>query len=92
MTRRANVPIYEAHVSEAIKALGGGASQVKIAEYICLRHLELVKPNNPNLAYPAIRVLRARVSAILTRGKENGLFESTEGEWKNLRKKGEKMR
>lgn len=92
MTRRANAPIYESHVSEAINALGGRASQVKIAEYICLRYLELVKPDNPNLAYPAVRVLRTRVSAILTRGKENGLFERAEGEWKNLRKRGEKMR
>lgn len=92
MTRRAKVPIYVPHVSEAIDILGGRASQVKIAEYICLRYPELVKPDNLNLAYPAVRVLRTRVSAILSHGKENGSFEIDEGEWKNLKKRGDKIK
>lgn len=84
MARRASVPIEHIHVSEAIKALGGGASQRQIANYICLKYFDLLRPKDPRLAHSTVQLVRTRVSSILSQGKANGLFERID-EWRNLR-------
>lgn len=88
MTRQASVPIYEPHISEAIETLGGRASQDEIAKYIWRSYPELVRPDDPDLCYTALKFLKSRVSAILTYRKSS--FRKNNGGWQKLKERSER--
>lgn len=83
MARRIKVPIEEKHVSRAIKTKGGRASLEKIAKHIWRYYSVLVRPEDPELHYVAFRILKDRVSSILTRQK-GGSFRNVNGKWEEI--------
>ena len=87
MTRRAKIPIGEKHVSQAIKAKGGRASLEEITQHIWQYYPTLLRPEISELYYGVFRVLKDRVSGILTRQK-GGSFRNVNGKWEEIKQGG----
>lgn len=83
MARLAKVPIEVNHVSQAIRAKGGRASLDEITQHVWRYYPKLVRPEDPNTYYGAFRVLKDRVSSILTRWK-GGSFRNVNGKWEEM--------
>ncbi|OGY28079.1 MAG: hypothetical protein A2Z42_02585 [Candidatus Woykebacteria bacterium RBG_19FT_COMBO_43_10] len=87
MARRAKIPIGETHVSRAVKTKGGRASLEEITQHIWQHYHTIVRPEIPELYYGAFRVLKDRVSGILTRRK-GGSFRNVNGKWEEIKQGG----